>query len=72
MQVCVVRTVAVGVVVVFDIYDVGVPTSVLQQVQLSILVPCVLVNAFDCHCFLGHEVGASVDQPKSSMCDDFV
>ena len=50
MQVCIVRTISVGIIMIADADDVGMLSRAEQQIQLSVLVPRVLVDSFDCNC----------------------
>ena len=43
-----------------------------EQLELSVLIPRVLVDALDRHNFICEQIRALVDYSKSSVCDDFV
>ena len=69
MQVSVVRSVAIGVIVVADAQDIWVVSGAQEQVQLTILVPRVLIDALNRYYFISLQVGSPIDQAKSPMRD---
>ena len=46
---------------VADINDIWVSFAAQKQVQLAILVPSILIDAFDSDCFIVKQVGSTVD-----------
>ena len=72
MQVSVVRSVAIGVIVVADAQDIWMVPGAQEQVQLTILVPRVLIDALNRNYFISLQVGSPIDQAKSPMRDDLI
>ena len=61
MQVCIVRTISVGVIMIADADDVGMVSCAEQQIQLSVLIPRVLVDSFDCNCVSSSQIRAAIN-----------
>ena len=61
VQVSVVWTIAIGVIVIADPQNIGVISGAPQQLQFSILVPSVLINAFDRDDFISIQIRATID-----------
>ena len=72
MQVLIIWLVTSLVEVVADINDIRMSFTALKQLQLTILVPGVLVNAFDSNCSTVEQISSAVDQSKSTMSDHFL
>ena len=61
VQVRIVRTVAIGVIMIADADDVGVVSCAEQQIQLSVLIPRVLVDSFDCNCVSCSQIRTAIN-----------
>ena len=71
MQVLIIWLVTGLVEVVADINHIRMSFTALKQLQLTILIPGVLVNAFDSDCGTVEQISSAVDQSKSTMSDYF-
>lgn len=60
MQICVVRSIAIRVIVVTNAQNIRVISGTQKQVQLTILVPCVLINSLDRNCLISMQIGSSI------------
>ena len=61
MQVRIVGTVSIGVIMIADAKNVGVISCAEQQIQLSVLIPRVLIDSFDRNCLFSFQVRAAIN-----------
>ena len=61
VQVRIVGTVSVGVIMIADAKNIGVISCAEQQIQLSVLIPRVLIDSFDRNCLFSFQVRAAIN-----------